>query len=75
MELRPPPSTSSAKASHDGLARLLLAVNLLLLLAVDRPLDMLRTVVNVWSDSCGAALIARSEGESGPAELVRAGAG
>lgn len=34
-----------------------------LLLAVDRPLDMLRTVVNVWSDSCGAALIARSEGE------------
>lgn len=38
-----------------------------LLLAVDRPLDMLRTVVNVWSDSCGAAVIARSEGEDGPA--------
>tara|TARA_R110002072_G_scaffold52442_2_gene139782 strand:- start:1268 stop:2890 length:1623 start_codon:yes stop_codon:yes gene_type:complete len=38
-----------------------------LLLAVDRPLDMLRTVVNVWSDSCGAAVIARSEGEEGPA--------
>ena len=37
-----------------------------LLLAVDRPLDMLRTVVNVWSDSCGAATIARSEGEDGP---------
>jgi Na+/H+-dicarboxylate symporter len=37
-----------------------------LLLAVDRPLDMLRTVVNVWSDSCGAAVIARSEGETGP---------
>ena len=36
-----------------------------LLLAVDRPLDMLRTVVNVWSDSCGAAVIARSEGETG----------
>lgn len=35
-----------------------------LLLAVDRPLDMLRTVVNVWSDSCGAALVARSEGET-----------
>jgi len=34
-----------------------------LLLAVDRPLDMLRTTVNVWSDSCGAAVIARSEGE------------
>lgn len=37
-----------------------------LLLAVDRPLDMLRTVVNVWSDSCGAAVIARTEGEVGP---------
>jgi len=35
-----------------------------LLLAVDRPLDMLRTAVNVWSDSCGAAIIARSEGET-----------
>ena len=34
-----------------------------LLLAVDRPLDMLRTVVNVWSDSCGAAVVASSEGE------------
>ncbi|MEM7310936.1 MAG: dicarboxylate/amino acid:cation symporter [Planctomycetota bacterium] len=37
-----------------------------LLLAVDRPLDMMRTVVNVWSDSCGACVIARSEGEEGP---------
>jgi len=37
-----------------------------LLLAVDRPLDMLRTVVNVWSDSCAAAVIARTEGEIGP---------
>ncbi|MDG2148527.1 MAG: cation:dicarboxylase symporter family transporter [Planctomycetota bacterium] len=42
-----------------------------LLLAVDRPLDMLRTVVNVWSDSCGAALVARSEGET---PLLEAGA-
>ena len=31
--------------------------------AIDRPLDMARTVVNVFSDSCGAAIIARSEGE------------
>ena len=37
-----------------------------LLLAVDRPLDMMRTVVNVWSDSCAAAVVARSEGEEGP---------
>ena len=35
------------------------------MLAIDRPLDMYRTSVNVFSDSCGAALIARSEGESG----------
>ena len=34
-----------------------------LILAVDRVLDMCRTTVNVWSDTCGAALIARSEGE------------
>jgi len=34
-----------------------------LLLAVDRPLDMMRTVVNVWSDSCGAAVVGQSEGE------------
>lgn len=40
-----------------------------LLLAVDRPLDMLRTVINVWSDSCGSALIAKSEGEAVLANL------
>lgn len=34
-----------------------------LILAVDRILDMLRTSVNVWSDSCGAVTIARSEQE------------
>jgi Na+/H+-dicarboxylate symporter len=34
-----------------------------LILAVDRILDMLRTAVNVWSDSCGAVTIARSEKE------------
>ena len=34
-----------------------------LILAVDRILDMFRTTVNVWSDSCGAVIIAKSEGE------------
>ena len=34
-----------------------------LILAVDRVLDMFRTAVNVWSDSCGTVLIAKSEGE------------
>ncbi|MBT7457934.1 MAG: dicarboxylate/amino acid:cation symporter, partial [Gemmatimonadetes bacterium] len=40
-----------------------------LILAVDRVLDMCRTTVNVWSDTCGAALIARSEGEKGLVSL------
>ena len=34
------------------------------MLAIDRPLDMFRTAVNVFSYSCGAAIIARSEGET-----------
>ncbi|HWS03998.1 MAG TPA: dicarboxylate/amino acid:cation symporter, partial [Gammaproteobacteria bacterium] len=34
-----------------------------LILAIDRPLDMCRTAVNVYSDSCCAVIIARSEGE------------
>lgn len=34
-----------------------------LLLVTDRVLDMLRTAVNVFSDSCAAVVIARSEGE------------
>lgn len=35
-----------------------------IILAVDRILDMMRTSVNVWSDSCGSVIIARSEGET-----------
>ncbi len=35
-----------------------------LILAVDRILDMFRTATNVWSDSCGAVIIAKSEGET-----------
>ncbi len=34
-----------------------------LLLVTDRILDMMRTSVNVYSDSCGAVIIARTEGE------------
>ncbi len=36
-----------------------------LILAVDRVLDMCRTAVNVFSDSCGAVIIGRTEGETG----------
>ena len=35
-----------------------------IILAVDRILDMFRTTVNIWSDSCGAVIVARLEGES-----------
>jgi Na+/H+-dicarboxylate symporter len=34
-----------------------------LILAVDRVLDMCRTSVNVWSDSCGCAVVARFAGD------------
>ena len=34
------------------------------MLAIDRPLDMFRTMVNISSDSVGAAVIAKTEGEN-----------
>ena len=34
----------------------------IVILAVDRVLDMMRTTVNVWSDSCGAAVVAHRTG-------------
>ena len=36
-----------------------------LILAVDRVLDMCRTAVNIFSDACGAVIIAHTEGEEG----------
>jgi Na+/H+-dicarboxylate symporter len=41
------------------------------MLAIDRPLDMYRTMVNIFGDSCGAAIIARSEGETGVDTEIR----
>ncbi|HIF23034.1 MAG TPA: dicarboxylate/amino acid:cation symporter [Gemmatimonadetes bacterium] len=41
------------------------------MLAIDRPLDMYRTMVNIFGDSCGAAIIARSEGETGVVTEIR----
>ena len=35
-----------------------------LVMALDRPMDMARTAVNVFSDTVGAVVIARSEGET-----------
>lgn len=42
-----------------------------LILAVDRILDMFRTAVNVFSDSCGAVIIASSEGERNLLQVPR----
>jgi proton glutamate symport protein len=44
-----------------------------LILAVDRVLDMCRTAVNVFSDTVGAALIARLEGQTVLGERPRPG--
>lgn len=41
-----------------------------LIIAVDRVLDMCRSTVNVWSDSCGAAVVGRLMGEA-PGERPR----
>ncbi len=42
-----------------------------LILAVDRILDMLRTATNVFSDSCGAVIIGRLQGEQGILQAPR----
>jgi len=35
-----------------------------LVIAVDRILDMCRTVVNIYGDTCCAIIVAKSEGET-----------
>ncbi|WP_047245215.1 dicarboxylate/amino acid:cation symporter [Maribacter thermophilus] len=42
-----------------------LAIGLALIFAVDRPLDMLRTVVNVTGDACVSMIVAKSVGKLG----------
>ncbi len=44
-----------------------------LILAVDQILDMSRSTVNVWSDSCGASIIAASEKDTGLTVLAGRG--
>ena len=64
-------SVGAAGIPHAGLVMMtiiLQAVNLPIemqgiILAVDRILDMMRTSVNVWSDSCAAAVIERLDTE------------
>ena len=56
------------KASLTAIVLILTALELPMesigiVMVVDRILDMCRTSVNVFSDTCGAAIIASSEGE------------
>jgi Na+/H+-dicarboxylate symporter len=64
-------SIGAAGIPHAGLVMMVIifqAVGLpvgltALLWAVDRPLDMARTMVNVWSDAAGTTAVAHTEGE------------
>lgn len=47
-----------------GLDEVSASAGLAMVIVVDRVLDMCRTAVNVFSDSCGAVIIGRSEGET-----------
>ncbi|WP_139958066.1 dicarboxylate/amino acid:cation symporter [Flavicella sediminum] len=48
-----------------GFPKELLPIGLALIFAVDRPLDMLRTTVNVTGDACVSMIVAKSEGKLG----------
>ena len=74
-------SIGAAGIPSAGLVMMLTILNALnlpteaviLLLAVDRPLDMLRTATNVWSDTTCAAVVSRSEGEVGLTGAIESG--
>lgn len=60
-------SVGAAGIPHAGLVMMLIILNAVglpvemqgIIIAVDRVLDMCRTSVNVWSDSCGCAVVER----------------
>lgn len=66
-------SIGSPGIPSGGIVMLIIVLNsvglpvegLALILGVDRPLDMLRTVVNITGDSTVSSIVARSEGELG----------
>jgi Na+/H+-dicarboxylate symporter len=76
-------SIGAAGIPHAGLVMMLIilqAVNLPtehqgLIIAVDRVLDMCRTAVNVWSDSCGCAVVARFEADGAADDRTPSGEG
>ena len=64
-------SIGAAGIPHAGLVMMVIILQAVglptetqgLIIAVDRVLDMARTAVNVWSDSCGCAVVSRFEAE------------
>jgi len=62
-------SVGAAGIPHAGLVMMVIILQAVglpvemqgIILAVDRVLDMCRTSVNVWSDSCGCAVVDRFE--------------
>ncbi len=62
-------SVGAAGIPHAGLVMMVIILQVVglplemqgIIIAVDRVLDMCRTSVNVWSDSCGCAVVARFE--------------
>ncbi len=62
-------SIGAAGIPHAGLVMMVIILQAVglptesqgLIIAVDRVLDMARTAVNVWSDSCGCAVVSRFE--------------
>jgi Na+/H+-dicarboxylate symporter len=66
-------SIGAAGIPHAGLVMMVIILQAVglpvemqgIIIAVDRVLDMCRTSVNVWSDSCGCAVIARYETHGG----------
>ena len=67
-------SVGAAGIPHAGLVMMAIVLQAVglpleaqgLILAVDRVLDMCRTSVNVWSDACGCAVVARFSGDTQP---------
>jgi proton glutamate symport protein len=74
-------SIGAAGIPHAGLVMMVIILQTVglplesqgIILAVDRVLDMCRTMVNVWSDSCGCAVIARFEADSAEKQVPASG--
>jgi Na+/H+-dicarboxylate symporter len=74
-------SVGAAGVPHAGLVMMVIIFKAVgvpvelagLLWAVDRPLDMCRTAVNIWSDTMGTVAIAHTEGEIDESRLFEVG--